>query len=169
MSDPTSSSRDGHASWSHYQPSLSVVFIIVVLFVGATFLMVRAVTPSSGTPTTTTTAASSSTSTTAPHSGRVIKSHVRVQVANGTTIGSLASRYTQKLMTQNWDTLPPVNGPHVAATIIYYNPGDHAAALLVAQAVGVTAAVVHPLGGGSPVPGASGDGVIVILGPNSSG
>jgi hypothetical protein len=92
-----------------------------------------------------------------------------VQVANGTTIGSLASRYTQKLMTQNWDTLPPVNGPHVPATIIYYNPGDHAAALLVAAAVGVTAAVVHPLGGGSPVPGASGDGVIVILGPNSGG
>jgi hypothetical protein len=168
MSVPTSSSRDGHASGSHYQPSLGVVIIIVVLFVGATFLMVRASSPSSGTPTTTTTTTATSTSTTAP-STRVIKSKVRVQVANGTTTGSLAARYTQKLMTQNWDTLPPVNGPHVAATIIYYNPGERTAALEVATAVGVSASVVHPLGGGNPVPGASGDGVIVILGPNSAG
>lgn len=168
MSDPTSSARGGHASGSHYQPSLGVVFVIVVLFVGATFAMVRSSSPSSGTPTTTTTTGPT-TSTTSPGKGRVIKSRVRVQVANGTTIGSLASRYTQKLMTQNWDTLPPVNGPHVAATIIYYNPGERAAALLVAAAVGVSAASVHPLGGGSPVPGASGDGVIVLLGPNSGG
>ncbi|HVA51885.1 MAG TPA: LytR C-terminal domain-containing protein [Acidimicrobiales bacterium] len=168
MSDPTSSSRDGHASGSHYQPSLSVVLIIVVLFVGATFLMVRAVSPSSASPTTTTTAPSS-TSTTRPPAGRVIKSKVRVQVANGTTISSLAARYTQKLQTQNWDTLPPVNGPHVAATIIYYNPTERAAALEVATVVGVSASVVHPLGGLLPVSGASGDGVIVILGPNSGG
>ena len=169
MSTPTSSPRDSHASGSHYQPSLGVVIMIVVLFVGATFLMVRAASPSSGTPTTTTTSTPSSTSTTSPSTGRVIKSKVRVQVANGTTIGSLASRYTQKLMTQNWDTLPPVNGPHVAATIIYYNPGERTAALEVATAVGVSASVVHPLGGGSPIPGASGDGVIVILGPDSGG
>ncbi len=169
MSDRTSTSRDGHASGSHYQPSLGVVFIIVVLFIGATFLMVRSVTPSSGTPTTTTTTASTSTSTTSPGTSRVIKSKVRVQVANGTTVGALASRYTQKLMTENWDTLPPVNGPHVAATIIYDNPGERAAALLVATAVGLSASAVHPLGGASPVPGASGDGVIVILGPNSAG
>jgi predicted kinase len=130
--------------------------------------MVRAVSPSSGSPTTTTTTIAKSPGTTIP-AGRVIKSKVRVQVANGTTIGSLAGRYTQKLMTQNWDTLPPVNGPHVTATVIYYNPGERTAALEVATAVGVSASVVHPLGGGSPVPGASGDGVIVILGPNSSG
>ncbi|MHB8378514.1 MAG: LytR C-terminal domain-containing protein [Acidimicrobiales bacterium] len=169
MSDPTSSSRGAHTSGSHYQPSLGVVFLIVVLFVGATFVMVRSAPPSSGTPTTTTSTTASSTRTTSPGKGRVIKSKVRVQVANGTNIGSLASRYTQKLMTQNWDTLPPLNGPHVAATVIYYNPGERAAALLVATAVGVSAASVRPLGGGSPVPGASGDGVIVLLGPNSGG
>jgi hypothetical protein len=164
MSDPTSTSRDGHASGSHFQPSHGVVFIIVVLFIGATFLMVRAAAPSSSTPTTTTTSPSS-TSTTAPT--RIIKSRIRVQVANGTTIGSLAARFTQKLMTQDWDTLPPVNGPHVAATIIYYNPGERAAALEIATTVGVAASVVHPLGGLRPVAGASGDGVIVILGSNS--
>ncbi len=168
MSDPTSSSRDGNASGSHYQPSLSVVFIIVVLFVGATFFMVRAASPSSATPSTTTTTIARTPGSTIP-AGRVIKSKVRVQVANGTTTGSLAARYTQKLMTQNWDTLPPVNGPHVTATIIYYNPGERTAALEVATAVGVSASVVHALGGLLPVAGASGDGVIVILGPNSSG
>ena len=164
MSDASSSPRDGHASGSHFQPSLGVVIIIVVLFIGATFLMVRAVAPSSSTPTTTTTS-TSSTSTTAPT--RIIKSRVRVQVANGTTIGSLAGHFTQKLMTQDWDTLPPVNGPHVKATIIYYNPGERAAALEIATTVGVTASVVHPLGGLRPIAGAPGDGVIVILGPNS--
>jgi hypothetical protein len=169
MSDPNSSPRDGHASGSHYQPSLSVVLIIVVLFIGATFLMVRTTPVSSGTPPTTTSTTSSSTSTTSPTTTRVIKSKVRVQVANGTATPSLASRYTQKLMTQNWDTLPPVNAAHVTATIIYYNPGERTAALEVATAVGVSASSVHPLGGGSPVPGASGDGVIVILGPNSAG
>ena len=58
MSDPTSTSRDGHASGSHFQPSLGVVLMIVVLFIGAAFLMVRATAPSSGTPTTTTTSTS---------------------------------------------------------------------------------------------------------------
>lgn len=164
MSDPTSSPRESHASGSHYQPSLSVVFIIVVLFVGATFLMVRAASPSSGSVTTTTT---STTSTTSPATTHVVKSKVRVQVANGTNISALASHYTQKLMTQDWDTLPPVNGPHEKATIIYFNPGSRDAALEVAATVGVAATVVHPLGGGNPVAGASGDDVIVILGPNS--
>jgi len=166
MSDATSSPRNGHASGSHFQPSLGVVIVIVVLFVGATFFMVRSASPSSGTPPTTTTT-SSSTSTTPPSKSRVIKSKVRVQVANGTTIGSLAARFTQKLQTLDWDTLPPVNGPHVTATVIYYNPGERTAALEVATAIGASASAVRPLGGGNPVPGASGDGVIVILGPNS--
>src|ERR1017187_10996048 len=142
MSDASSSSRDGHASGSHFQPSLGLVIILRVLFIGATFLMVRAAVPSSSTTPTTTTS-TPSTSTTAPT--RIIKSRVRVQVANGTTIGSLAGHFTQKLMTQDWDTLPPVNGPHVAATIIYYNPGERAAALETAPTVGGAAPVVVPV------------------------
>ena len=166
MSDPTSTPRDGHASGSHYQPSLAVVLIIVVLFVGGTFLMVRAISPSSGSPTTTTT--SSTTSTTSPSTTRVIKSRVRVQVANGTNVSHLASSFTQRLMTQDWDTLPPVNGPHEATTIIYYNPASLKAAQEVAATIHVSASAIHPLKNLSPVPGASGDDVIVILGNNSA-
>ena len=166
MSDPTSSPRDGHASGSQYQPSLAVVLIIVVLFVGGTFLMVRAISPSSGTPTTTTT--SSTTSTTSPSTTRVIKSRVRVQVANGTDVSHLASTFTQRLMTQDCDTLPPVNGPHEATTIIYYNPASLRAAQEIATTIHVSESAIHPLKNLNPVSGASGDDVIVILGNNSA-
>lgn len=164
MSDSTSSPRNGQTSGSHYQPSLSVVIVIVVLFVGATVLMVRAVSPSSGGSTTTTVPANGSTTTTLP---RIVKSKVRVQVANGTNITNLAAHFTQILTTQDWDTLPPVNGPHVSATIVYYTGSNHDAALEVASAIKASSSVVHPLAGRSPVTGASTDDVIVILGPNS--
>ena len=166
MSDPTPSPRDGHASGSHYQPSLAVVLIIVLLFVGGTFFMVRAISPSSGTPTTTT--ISSTTSTTSPSATRVIKSRVRVQVANGTTVTGLAATFTQRLMTQDWDTLPPGNGPHEATTIIYYNPSSLKAAQEIAATIHVSESAIHPLKNLSPVAGASGDDVIVILGNNSA-
>lgn len=167
MSDPTPSPRDGHVSGSHYQPSLAVVLIIVLLFVGGTFLMVRAISPSSATPTTTTTTLPT-TSTTAPAATRVIKSRVRVQVANGTTVTGLAATITQRLMTQAWDTLPPGNGPHEATTIIYYNSTFLKAAQEIAAAIHVSATAIHPLKNLSPVAGASGDDVIVILGNNSA-
>lgn len=164
MSDPSTPPRDAHASGSHYQPSLGVVLVIVVLFVGATFLMVRAISPSTAATGTTTTTV---TGTTVPNTGAaVVKSRVRVQVANGTTITGLAEHFTQLLQTEDWDTLPPGNGPHVAATTIYYNTNFQKAALEVASAIKVSASAVHPLHG-NPVAGASGDDVVVILGPNS--
>jgi len=165
MSDPTSPSHEAHTSGSHFQPSLGVVLVIVVLFVAATFLMVRAVSPSTaatGTATTTTTSGS-----TAPTSGAIVKSKVRVQVANGTEITGLAEHFTQILMTQDWDTLPPGNGPHVTATTIYFNTGFQAAAIEVASAIHVLRSAVRPLYKATPVAGAAGDDVIVILGPNS--
>jgi hypothetical protein len=166
MSDPTPSPRDGHASGSHYQPSLAVVLIIIVLFVGGTFLMVRAISPTSTSPTTTTTLAP--TRTTAPPSARVIKSRTRVQVANGTNVTNLAAEFTQRLITQDWDTLPPGNGPHEATTIIYYNTGQLEAAQEIATTIKVSKSAIHPLGHLTPVAGASGDDVIVILGNNSA-
>lgn len=166
MSDATPSPRDGHASGSHYQPSLAVVLIIVVLFIGGTLLMVRAISPASSSVTTTTTLPT--TSTTAPTSTRVIKSRTRVQVANGTDVANLAASFTQRLMTQDWDTLPPTNGPAEKTTIIYYNPASLPAAQEIATTLHVSESAVHPLKGASPVAGASGDDVIVILGNNSA-
>ena len=167
MSDSSPSPRDAHASGSHYQPSLSIVLALVVLFVGATFLMVRA-SPKSLPPSPTTApslAAGATTTTTTTLT--FVRSKIRVQVANGTTITGLAAKFTHLLMTQNWDTLPPGNGPRVSATVVYYNPGSHRAALDIASAIKVSVAAVQPLNGQNPIAGSSGDDVIVVLGPNS--
>jgi hypothetical protein len=98
----------------------------------------------------------------------VIKSHVRVQVANGTTVAQLAAKYTQELQTQDWDTLPPVNGPLEKKTVIYYKTGQLKAAQEVATTVHVSQSAVQPLGTLKPVSGASGDDIIVILGRDVS-
>lgn len=165
MSAPGTPRHDAQASGSHYQPSLSVVLIIIVLFVAATYAMVRSTSPSSSSATTTTAPTGSNTSTTAP---AIVKSKVTVQIANGTEVTGLAARYTQKLMTLDWDTLPPGNGPHVSATVVYYNGDNRAAALEIASEIKVASSVVRPLGGLDPIAGAKNDDVIVVLGPNSA-
>ena len=95
MSDATTSPRDGHASGSHYQPSLRSRF-------HHRFALRRRDVPhgagrvaSSGeTPTTTMPANGSPRRRQRPRT-RVIKSQVRVQVANGTNVTELAATYTQ--------------------------------------------------------------------------
>jgi len=163
MSQPNTPAHEQSPPGSHYQPALSVVLIIVVLFVGATFLMLRYNGPASAGPATT----SSTTTTVRGTSTTVVsKSTVRVQVANGTTTAGLARSYTQQLQTLGWDTLPQVNASRVAATVIYYNPKFLWASEQIANAIKVSRSAIHPLGGLRPVPGASGDDVIVILGPD---
>jgi hypothetical protein len=167
MSDVSHPQHGSHNEGSHYQPSLAVVLVILVLFVGATFVMLRnsGATPVSGTTTTTTTAAPSGPTTT---TSLVAKSKVRVQVANGTTITGLARANTQQLMTFGWDTLPEVNGPTTAKTIIYFNPGYQWAARQIAVELKLSTSAVQPLNGLRPIPGASSDDVIVLLGPDSA-
>jgi hypothetical protein len=166
MSDSTPSHEAPHASGSHYQPSLGVVFIIVILFIGATFLMVTTI--SSSPTTSTTTTLPSTTTTKASTTARVIKSRVRVQVANGTTVPQLAAKYTQELQTQDWDTLPPVNGPSEKKTIIYYKAGQLKAAQEVATTIKVSQSAIQPIGALTTVSGASGDDIVVILGKDES-
>ncbi len=157
-------------SGSHYQPSLVVVLIILVLFVATTFVALRAHSkhvPSKHTATsspsssgTTTTLASASTQTTVP------KSQVSVQVANGTTISGLAGVWTTKLQLLGWNTLPRLNGPAETATVIYYHPNFLWAASEIASEIGVPATAAKPLGTATPVAGAAGDDVVVLLGPD---
>ncbi len=163
MSDPSQPHHGSHTAGSHYQPSLGVVLTIIVLFVAATFLMLRSASPS--TPTTTTLPAGSTT-TTKPQSKVIPKSQVRVQVANGTSTSKLAGRYTQQLLTLGWDTLPALNAARVIGTIIYYNPQFRWAALEIASEVHVSAHAVQPLNGLHPVSNAASDDVIVVLGPD---
>jgi hypothetical protein len=165
MSHTTPTPGNGEASGSHYQPSLAVVLIIVVLFVGATFLMVRSVSSSTGaTGTTTTTTTTAASGKKAPP---IVKSHVSVQVSNGNGIAGDAGHYTQLLAIQNWDTLPANNGPAVKSTVIYYHPGYEAAAKEIASTIKVGASSCRPIGKAKPVTGYASDDVIVILGPNS--
>jgi hypothetical protein len=167
MSDSSQPHHGSNPPGSHYQPALSVVLIIVVLFVVAAFLMIRYVSPAS-TSVTTTTLSPSETTTTLHHT--VAKSTVRVQVANGTNVTNLARTYSQSLLTQGWNTLPGVNasGPHIAKTIVYFNPGFKWAAIQIANKIHVGRHAIQALNGLRPVPGSDSDDVIVILGHNSA-
>ena len=157
-----------HASGgSHYQPSTPVVALILVAFVLAAVLILRSPGISSGSsaPTTTVPGVTTTTHTTTT---TVPRSQVRVQVANGTNVSGLARTFTQQLLTQGWDTLPQLNGPHVTATVVYFNPGFQWAARAIASAERFAASSVRPLNGQNPVPGAASDDVIVVLGPDAA-
>ena len=153
-------------STNHHQPSTPVVLILIGVFVLGTYLMVHAknTAPAStfNTLPTKTLPGGSTTSTQPP------KNKVTVQVANGTSVQGLASTVTHNLMTYGWNTLTPTNAPRVAATVIYYNPGYVWAASEIATTINVSTSAVQPLNSLQPVSGASGDDVIVILGPDAA-
>lgn len=166
MSEASHPQHESHNDGSHYQPSLMVVLVILILFVAATFVMLKSSNATNQSTTSTTVAQSTLNSTTTTSSRVVPKSKVRVQVANGTSTAGLARTYTQQLMRFGWDTLPELNGPKVAATTIYYNPNFLWAARQLAGELKVSSSAIQPLNGLSPVAGASGDDVIIILGPD---
>ncbi len=164
----STSSSEPPVSGSHYQPRLGVVLTLLIVFVVAAFAILHSPSPgasgSSATSTTTTTTASGrhSTTTTTP-----TRSRVRVQVANGTLTTGLAGSYTQMLITLGWDALPQVNAnSRVNKTIIYFNPGYRWAAAQIAAQIKVPSSAVTALNGQTPVPGAAGDDVVVVLGPD---
>ncbi len=147
------------------------MLIILVLFVGTTFVALRAhATGHAPTPTTHRPKSTAKTTTTgATTSTTVPKSQVSVQVANGTTVSGLAGTYTTKLQLLGWNTLPRLNGPAQTATVIYYHPGYLWAAQEIAAEIPVPATAVKPIGITRPVPGAAGDDIVVILGPDAAG
>jgi LytR cell envelope-related transcriptional attenuator len=166
MSESSQPHHGANPPGSHYQPALSVVLIIVVLFVVAAFLMLRYVSPASTSGTTTLPA---SETTTTIHHRTVAKSTVRVQVANGTKVPNLARGYSQELLTQGWNVLPGDNSlSPEKTTVVYFNPKFKWAAIQIAHKIHVGLHAVRALNGLRPVPGASSDDVIVILGHNSN-
>ena len=115
-----------------------------------------------GAPVTTTTVAHSTTTSTT-----VARASVKVQVANGTSTAGVATRVTQTLQTQGWNTLPPVNATsQVAASTVYYAANRRTEALQIAQELALPASVVQPLTTSVPVPGSAGDDIVVLVGPN---
>lgn len=172
MSDPSTPAHERRASPAHFQPSVPVMLVLVVLLVAGAYVMLRAHTPASASSNTLPTSPSGSTTTsTVPGaSTAVVKSRVRVQVANGTLVTGLAGTYTHQLLTQGWDVLPAANalGARPAATEIFYNPGFKEAATMIASSIQISHSAVAALGGLNPVAGAHNDDVIIILGPDAS-
>lgn len=167
MSESSQPQHESHTPGSHYQPSLAVVLVILILFVGATFLMLHSSGTTKKTPTSSTTT-TMQIGTPSSTTRVVARAKVRVQVANGTSIPGLAGTVTQTLTTLRWDTLPATNGPHVSATIVYFTPGYKWAAQEIAAAINVSSSAVQALNGASPVTGSSTDDVVVVLGPDAS-
>lgn len=147
------------------------MLVILVLFAGAAFIALRSQpTPhTSPHPPRTTTTSTPATTTTAGGSTTIARSKVSVQVANGTSISGLAGTYTSKLQVLGWNTLPKLNGPTETATVIYYHPGFLWAAQAIATELGVAATAAQPIGTAAPVPGATGDDIVVVLGPDVQG
>ena len=96
-----------------------------------------------------------------------VASGSQVQVANGTSTAGIATTVTTKLMNLGWGTLPPVNASStVPSSAIYYAAGKKAAGLLLAKELSLPASSVQPLTTSVPVPGSSGDDLVLLVGPD---
>ncbi|MDE3031746.1 MAG: LytR C-terminal domain-containing protein [Acidobacteriota bacterium] len=163
----STSAPEPPVSGSHYQPRLGVVLTLLIAFVAAAFVVLHSPSPAATGPAATTTTTTTAPGTHATTTTTPTRSRVRVQVANGTLTTGLAGSYTQLLITLGWDALPQVNASsRVTKTIVYFNPGFQWAAQQIASQIKVPASAVTPLNGQTPVPGASGDDVVVVLGPD---
>ena len=139
-----------------------VVFLLVAVLLLAKATHPEATSGSSSVSTTTTTHAGGTTTTTT-----IPRSKVTVQVANGSSAAGVATRVTQQLQTQGWNTLPPVNASaQVPASVVYYAVNRKPQALEIATELGLAATAVQPLSSSVPVNGAAGDDVVVIIGPD---
>lgn len=119
--------------------------------------------PSGSTPTTTTPAEKKKKQAAAE--AAVNKSEVQVQVANGTSTAGIATSVTTQLMNRGWGTLPPVNATSMTPnSVIYCAAGNKPAGLLLAKELRLSASSVQPLTTSVPVPGASGDDLVLLVG-----
>ena len=160
--DPTDASGRGGSSLNFVRAAIVVVlFVVVVSYVlnDATGHYGRR---HRGAATTTTLPARTSTTTTT-----IARSSVKVQVANGSSTAGMATTVTQQLQTLGWDTLPPVNASsQVSASAVYYATNRKPQALEIASELKLTASAVQPLTTSVPVANASGDDVVVVVGPD---
>jgi hypothetical protein len=112
-------------------------------------------------PTTTTTTVAPTTTTTVPHSS------VSVLVANATSQAGLAGHYSTVLTSAGWAVKTPVDAATTVSTsTVYYAAGQQASATAIASSLGLGATDVQPLTTATPVTGASGNDVVVVIGAN---
>lgn len=90
-----------------------------------------------------------------------------VLVANGTSVTDAAAYFTQELKAQGWNMQPAEDTTSsVAATAVYYAPGQQQQATAVAAALGVGAGAVQAFSSAAPVPNMTGLDVVVVVGPD---
>jgi hypothetical protein len=90
---------------------------------------------------------------------------VSVLVANATQQNGLAAHYTAVLAAKGWAVKTPNDAATTVATsAVYYAAGHQGSAETVAGQLGVAAADVLPLTSAVPVPGATGNDVVVVIG-----
>jgi hypothetical protein len=123
-------------------------------------------------PTTTTTAAHTTT-TKAGHKGTTTTtappSATTVVVANGTSVNGLAAHYSTVIGAGGWTMKTPIDAAtSVATSAVYYAAGQQQQAASIANTIGVKPAEVLPITTATPVTGATGVDVVVVIGADLS-
>jgi hypothetical protein len=159
-------SHDGRATGGIAPVRAAVVIIIFV--VAAIALVAVGTRPTvsgeaatSPTTTTTTTKTSPTTTTTTVAPGAV-----KVVVANATSTSGLAGHYTSVLAAHGWAMQTATDATTTQATsVVYYAAGFQAqAATIVSQLPGLKPTAAQPLTAAVPVPGVTGDNIVVVIG-----
>jgi hypothetical protein len=120
----------------------------------------------------TTTAPSTGSTAVTPTSQAVRPpSSVKVLVANGTSVGGAATRFSDKLHTAGYNTLAATNttARGVTATIVYYEPSFQKEAAAAAAQLGAPATAVQPMPAQPPVASLNGANILVIVGQDLAG
>ena len=99
------------------------------------------------------------TTTTAPPSATT------VVVANGTSVSGLAAHYSTVIGAGGWTMKTPIDAAtSVATSAVYYAAGQQQQAGSIATSIGVKPAQVLPISASTPVTGATGVDVVVVIG-----
>ena len=103
--------------------------------------------------------AKATTTTTAPPSATT------VVVANGTSVNGLAAHYSTVIGAGGWTMKTPIDAAtSVATSAVYYAAGQQQQAGSIASTIGVKPAEVLPITTATPVTGATGVDVVVVIG-----
>ena len=119
----------------------------------------------------TTTTAAHTTTTKAEHKGKTTTtttappSATTVVVANGTSVNGLAAHYSTVIGAGGWTMKTPIDAAtSVPTSAVYYAAGQQQQAGSIATSIGIKPAQVLPITTATPVTGATGIDVVVVIG-----
>jgi hypothetical protein len=119
----------------------------------------------------TTTTVAQTTTTKAGHNGKATTtttappSATTVVVANGTSVNGLGAHYSTVIGAGGWTMKTPIDAATAVPTsAVYYAAGQNQQAAAIATSIGVKPAQVLPITTATPVTGATGVDVVVVIG-----